>query len=103
MTEIALDSLTTFFPRLMPSRQWDLELAMAAQNHNSSAPPLVGVLQTDSSIAYRALGATDDAGLPYLLPKLASLFHLSLSGAWTLWFFAILFLSLAIGIYGMIM
>lgn len=101
MTELAIDSLDTFFPRLMPARQWDLQAAKYAQNALPSAPPLVGMQPTDSGISYRALGATDDAGLPYLLPKLANLLHLSLGEAWTLWFFSILLLSYALGIYGM--
>lgn len=101
MTTTALDSLATFFPRLMPSRQWELQSAAMAQSAVPSAPPLVGALPADSGITYRALGAVDDAGLPYLLPKVAHLFHLSLSSAWMLWFFAMLLLSLAIGAYGM--
>ncbi|MFN3385096.1 MAG: hypothetical protein ACK42Y_00720 [Candidatus Thermochlorobacter sp.] len=101
MTKLAVDSLDTFFPRLMPVRQWDLQAAKYAQNALPSAPPLVGAQPTDSGISYRALGATDDAGLPYLLPKLANLLHLSLGEAWTLWFFSILIVSYALGIYAM--
>ncbi|MFN3394709.1 MAG: hypothetical protein ACK424_09145, partial [Candidatus Thermochlorobacter sp.] len=85
----------------MPVRQWDLQAAKYAQNALPSAPPLVGAQPTDSGISYRALGATDDAGLPYLLPKLANLLHLSLGEAWTLWFFSILIVSCALGIYAM--
>lgn len=95
------DSLLTFFPRLMPVRQLELLAAMKAQQHISDAPPLVGIVQTDSGITYRALGAIDDAGLSYLLPKLAALLHLPIRDVWTLWFLIILLFSLAVGIFGM--
>ncbi|MCS7212512.1 MAG: hypothetical protein NZ844_12895, partial [Chloroherpetonaceae bacterium] len=99
MTSSALDSLPTLFPRLMPVRQWDLLTAVAAQSYTPSPPPLVGIVQADSGVAYRALGATDDAGLFYLLPKLVAFLNLPLNVVWALWFFGLLALALAAGIY----
>jgi hypothetical protein len=84
---------------LMPVRYWDLQSAM--NGYEKTGVPLVAITQTDSGAAYRALGATDDAGLYYLLPKFAQLFHLSLADAWTLCFYGILATSLTVGVYGM--
>jgi hypothetical protein len=99
MTAAVTDTLSvpTAIP-LMPARYAELQAAF--DSYAQGLPPLVAATQTDSGTVYRALGMTDDAGLYYLLPKLAHLFHLAPSEAWTVWFFAILILSFGVGIYG---
>ena len=99
MTAAVTDTLSvpTAIP-LMPARYAELQAAF--DSYAQGLPPLVAATQTDSGTVYCALGTTDDAGLYYLLPKLAHLFHLAPSEAWTVWFFAILILSFGVGIYG---
>ncbi len=99
MTAAVIDTLSvpTAIP-LMPARYAELQAAF--DSYAQGLPPLVAATQTDSGTVYRALGTTDDAGLYYMLPKLAHLFHLALPEAWAVWFFAILILSFGVGIYG---
>ncbi len=99
MTAAVTDTLSvpTAIP-LMPARYAELQAAF--DSYAQGLPPLVAATQTDSGTVYRALGTTDDAGLYYMLPKLAHLFHLAPPEAWTVWFFAILILSFGVGIYG---
>ncbi len=98
MTAAVIDTLSvpTAIP-LMPARYAELQAAF--DSYAQGLPPLVVATQTDSGTVYHALGVTDDAGLYYMLPKLAHLFHLALPEAWTVWFFAILILSFGVGIY----
>ncbi len=99
MTTAVIDtpSVSTAIP-LMPARYAELQAAF--DSYAQGLPPLVAATQTDSGTVYRALGTTDDAGLYYMLPKLAHLFHLAPPEAWAVWFFAILILSFGVGIYG---
>ncbi len=99
MTAAVIDTLSvpTAIP-LMPARYAELQAAF--DSYAQGFPPLVAATQTDSGTVYRALGVTDDAGLYYMLPKLAHLLHLALPEAWAVWFFAILILSFGLGIYG---
>jgi hypothetical protein len=99
MTVAVTDTLSvpTAIP-LMPARYAELQAAF--DSYAQGLPPLVAATQTDSGTVYRALGTTDDAGLYYMLPKFAHLFHLAPSEAWAVWFFAILILSFGLGIYG---
>jgi hypothetical protein len=97
MTSVVTDSISApTIVRLMPMRYAELQAAF--DSYAQGLPPLVAATQTDSGTVYRAI--SDDAGLYYLLPKLAHLFHLAPSEAWTVWFFAILILSFGVGIYG---
>jgi hypothetical protein len=99
MTAAVIDTLSVPTAiSLMPARYAELQAAF--DSYAQGLPPLVAATQTDSGTVYRALGTTDDAGLYYLLPKLAHLFHLAPSEAWAVWFFAILILSFGVGIYG---
>jgi hypothetical protein len=100
MTSAVTDSISVpTAVSLMPTRYAELQAAL--DGYAQGLPPLVAATQTDSGTVYRALGMTDDAGLYYMLPKFAHLFHLAPSEAWTVWFFAILILSFGLGIYGM--
>jgi hypothetical protein len=100
MTSAVTDSISVpTAVSLMPTRYAELQAAF--DGYAQGLPPLVAATQTDSGTVYRALGMTDDAGLYYLLPKFAHLFHLALPEAWAVWFFAILILSFGLGIYGM--
>jgi len=97
MTSVVTDSISApTIVRLMPMRYAELQAAF--DSYAQGLPPLVAATQTDSGTVYRAI--SDDAGLYYLLPKLAHLFHLAPSEAWAVWFFAILILSFGVGIYG---
>jgi hypothetical protein len=99
MTSVVTDSISApTIVRLMPMRYAELQAAF--DSYAQGLPPLVAATQTDSGTVYRALGTTDDAGLYYMLPKFAHLFHLALPEAWAAWFFAILILSFGVGIYG---
>jgi hypothetical protein len=99
MTSAVTDSISVpTAVSLMPTRYAELQAAF--DGYAQGLPPLVAATQTDSGTVYRALGMTDDAGLYYMLPKLAHLFHLALPEAWAVWFFAILILSFGVGIYG---
>jgi hypothetical protein len=100
MTSAVTDSISVpTAVSLMPTRYAELQAAF--DGYTQGLPPLVAATQTDSGTVYRALGMTDDAGLYYMLPKFAHLFHLALPEAWAAWFFAILILSFGLGIYGM--
>jgi hypothetical protein len=100
MTSAVTDSISVpTAVSLMPTRYAELQAAL--DGYAQGLPPLVAATQTDSGTVYRALGMTDDAGLYYMLPKFAHLFHLALPEAWAVWFFAILILSFGLGIYGM--
>jgi hypothetical protein len=100
MTSAVTDSISVpTAVSLMPTRYAELQAAL--DGYAQGLPPLVAATQTDSGTVYRALGMTDDAGLYYMLPKFAHLFHLALPEAWAAWFFAILILSFGLGIYGM--
>ncbi len=99
MMQPVADSLARPTVLIMPARYWELQASIDGLAKIQT--PLVAAIQTDSGTTYRALGTTDDAGLYYFLPKLAQIFHLSLNEAWTLWFFGILAIAVAVGIYGM--